>query len=264
MANGGGDSYEEKKKSDAPKERILNEAIDNSNVYSLEPVVSFELENSPDSQLHLQITLKAFQFRSFYRIVNARLPDRNVDEELFSFYLKFLKQQYKMWSSKKIRAINVFGPIKIESFINAHFNVARGAASSTFEFILTDMPFLNPFDWISLLLLFLKDEQKFEPIIAHIKRMLVRYINEVGKMDVEIATALNKKPTFLPKEPLKDLDTMILGRIQKKDWSVTFQKRERPDVTFFFPDKRLNSVTDKKCFSNMINCMSWFASLFQA
>lgn len=45
-------------------------------------------------------------------------------------------------------------------------------------------------------------------------------------MDMETAYVLNKKPTVLPKEPPKDLDTMNLGRIKKKDWSVVFQIRE--------------------------------------
>lgn len=51
-------------------------------------------------------------------------------------------------------------------------------------------------------------------------------------MDVEIASVLNKKPTVLPTEPWKDLDTMKLGRIRKKDWSVAFQIREKPEANF--------------------------------
>ena len=87
------------------------------------------------------------------------------------------------------------GPIETKSFINAKFKVDCRAESLVFEFTLADLPCLNPYDWISLFHLLLKDEHKFEPILAHLKRMLISYIHEVGKMDVEITTMLRKKPT---------------------------------------------------------------------
>ncbi|CAI9284665.1 unnamed protein product [Lactuca saligna] len=82
----------------------------------------------------------------------------------------------------------------------------------------------------------------------------------------------------------KDLDTMKLGRIRKKDLSVAFQIRENPDakfhrVCFYLPDKHLysssylkyivdfvspnkaNSVVDKKCFSDMIN---WYVQVHKS
>ncbi|CAI9284265.1 unnamed protein product [Lactuca saligna] len=94
-------------------------------------------------------------------------------------------------------------------------------------------------------------------------------------MDVEIATVLRKKPTVHPKETLKDLEKMKLGRIRKDDWSVAFQILERAYSDFhrvcvFVPNKHLystqcleyilelinqckvNSVGDKKCFIDMI------------
>ncbi|KAL7612009.1 hypothetical protein Lser_V15G06497 [Lactuca serriola] len=61
-------------------ERILNEVGDNPNVYWLEPIVSFDLENSLDSQLDLPITPKAFQFCSFDKIANSPLPDHDVHQ----------------------------------------------------------------------------------------------------------------------------------------------------------------------------------------
>ncbi|CAI9270576.1 unnamed protein product [Lactuca saligna] len=106
--------------------------------------------------------------------------------------------------------------------------------------------------------------------------MLVCYIREVGNIDVEIASIMNRKPIVLPKEPRKDLDTMKLGRIRKKDWSVAFQIREKTDAKFhrfffylsekqlyssscleyivdFLSQNKANSVAEKKCFSYMIN-----------
>lgn len=150
-------------------QHILNEVIDNPNVHWLEPVGLFNFENSPDSQLDLPITPKAFQFRCFDKIVNVPLSDNGADQMLFSFYQKNMKPQYKTWSSKKITVVKVIRPIETDSFINARFKVGRGAASSVFEFTLVDLPRLNSFDWISILLLLLKDEQKFEPIVEHIK-----------------------------------------------------------------------------------------------
>ncbi|CAI9303037.1 unnamed protein product [Lactuca saligna] len=196
-------------------EHILNEAIDNLDIYWLELVASFELENSMDSYLDLSITLKAFQFRSFDKIENTSLPDCDIDQALFSFHLKHMKPQYETWSSKKIIVVKVFGPIETESFINACFKVACGVASSMFEFTLANFPCLNPFDSISLLHLWLIDEQKFEPIVSHIKRMLVSYIHEVNKMKVEIASFLRKKPTILPKEPSNDFEIYEAGKNMK-------------------------------------------------
>ncbi|CAI9279323.1 unnamed protein product [Lactuca saligna] len=84
-----------------------------------------------------------------------------------------MKAQYETRSSKKIIAVKVLVPLEIESIIDNRF-----------------------------------------------------------KMDEEIATVLNKKPTVLSKEPPKDLEKMTLGRIRKDDWSVAFQLREQPAVNF--------------------------------
>lgn len=127
---------------------------------------------------------------------------------LISFYFKQGKPHYQTWSLQKISIVNVFGPIETESFLNVHFKAVRGSRNPVFEFTLTELPFLNPSDWISLFSLLLKDAHKFEPILEHWKWMLVSYILEIAKMDVEIIVALKKKPTMQPKETLKDLDKM--------------------------------------------------------
>lgn len=98
--------------------------------------------------------------------------------------------------------MKLFGTVETDSFINARFKAVRGVGSSVFEFSLADLPCLNPYDWISLVNIFSKDEQKFEPILAHLRRMLVSYIQEIRKMNVEIAAVLKKKPTMQPKEAL--------------------------------------------------------------
>ncbi|CAI9294352.1 unnamed protein product [Lactuca saligna] len=53
--------------------------------------------------------------------------------------------------------------------------------------------------------------KKYKPIIAHLKRMLICYIQEFAKMDVEITAMLKKKLFMQPKEESKDLNKMKLG-----------------------------------------------------
>ncbi|CAI9263204.1 unnamed protein product [Lactuca saligna] len=77
-----------------------------------------------DKKLDLPITPKAFQFCSFDKVADAPLPDHDIDQVLFSFYLKHMKPQHQTWSSKKITVVKVFGPIETESFINARFKAA--------------------------------------------------------------------------------------------------------------------------------------------
>ena len=75
-------------------ERILNEAIDNPNVYWLVPVVTFELENTSKSQLDFTITPKAFLFHCFDKVEKALDSDNDANLMLISFYLKQRKPQY--------------------------------------------------------------------------------------------------------------------------------------------------------------------------
>ncbi|CAI9281330.1 unnamed protein product [Lactuca saligna] len=186
-----------------------------------------------------------------------------------------MKPQYKTWSARKITAVEVTGPIKTESFPNVKFKVVRGSSSQVHEFTLADLPCLNPYEWIMLYNLLLRDGQKYEPFIAHLKQMLISYIQEVGKMDVEIDVVLRRKPTVLLKEVLEDFEKLKLGKIQKEGQYVEFQMRERNDAyfhkaCFFLADKHLlttsfleyvlymvnnyrgNNKGDKKCFSDMI------------
>lgn len=153
----------------------MNEAVNNLNSYWLEPVRYFELENSMDLQFDLPITPKAFLFRSFDKIVNVYPTDKATNQVLFAFYLKYMRPPYKTWSSRKITVVKVFSPIETESFLNARFKVSCGAVSSTQKFTLVDLPCLNLFNWISLLLLLMKDQQKYELIITHLKRMSFGY-----------------------------------------------------------------------------------------
>ncbi|CAI9260627.1 unnamed protein product [Lactuca saligna] len=70
-------------------ERILNEAIENLGTHWLESTISFELENTLESQIDLPITPRAFLFRCFEKVEKAPIPYYDVNHILFTFYLKY-------------------------------------------------------------------------------------------------------------------------------------------------------------------------------
>ncbi|CAI9301617.1 unnamed protein product [Lactuca saligna] len=69
------------------RERILNEVIDNPNVYWLELRTSFKQENILGSQLDFLITPKAFLFRYFDKVAKAPYSDNSANLMLISFNL---------------------------------------------------------------------------------------------------------------------------------------------------------------------------------
>lgn len=202
----------------------MKEAVENRSIHWLEPVTSFDMENKLDSQFDFLIIPKAFLFRSLVVIANVLDSDENVNKSLMEFYLKHAKPQYQTWISREITAIKFIRPIETESFVNVKFKTTRGSANSVFELSLIDPPCLNTFDWITLLHILITDEKKYEPIVAHIKRMLVSYIHEVAKMDIEITTVLRKKPTILPQGSANDIENTKMGKIETDNWTVMFQR----------------------------------------
>ncbi|CAI9300279.1 unnamed protein product [Lactuca saligna] len=78
--------------------------------------------------------------------------------------------------------------------------------------------------------------------------MLVSYILEIAKMDVEIVAVLRKKPTAQSKETLKYLDKMQKGNFLKDNWSIMYKQRDRASMKvqrccFYLPDKNLYSTS---------------------
>ena len=74
-------------------------------------------------------------------------------------------------------------PYSAGKFINVKFRVTRGTEGSVCHFTLADILLDN---------ILLLNPQEYQPIIDHVKRMLVCYIHEVAKMDQEIASAIHK------------------------------------------------------------------------
>lgn len=126
--------------------RIQKEAIDEPSNNWLEPSVSFELENTPDSQLDYPITPRAFLFRCFENIERALLSDSDVNHSLFSFYITYGLPQFRSWSLKKLVAVKVYAPIATDNFINIRFKGFKGANKSETDFTIADFPCTNPYD----------------------------------------------------------------------------------------------------------------------
>lgn len=109
--------------------------------------------------------------------------------------------------------------------------------------------------------------------------MLICYINEVSKMDIEITSVLRKKPIVNPKPEPKDFRKLKLGKINNENWNSVYQQREAKMFKknmFFLLDKHLystsalniilglveatkfNNKDDRKCFTDMIR---WYLTI---
>ena len=86
--------------------------------------------------------------------------------------------------------LKVFSAAPTEDFVNIIFKGFRGTDKVLDEFTLADFPFMHPYKWISLFNIVMKDENKYKPIVAHLKKMLICYVLEIAQMDVEIVLVL--------------------------------------------------------------------------
>ncbi|CAH1427681.1 unnamed protein product [Lactuca virosa] len=155
---------------------MQNQVVDMPSQYWLDPIASFDVQNTQDSQLDLPITPKAFRFRAFIKVANAPFSDSTADQLLFAFYLKHMKPQFETWGASKIVVVKVTGPFETESFPNAKFKVARGSACQACEFTLADLPCLNPHDWMVIFNILLREKEKYEPVFSHLQLFISSYI----------------------------------------------------------------------------------------
>lgn len=153
-------------------ERIQNEAIDEPNLYWLEPTTSFDTHNNIECHMDFPMTPRVVLFRFFEKIQNALISKNAINRKLFVFYLMYAKPQYEPWSLKRFIALKVGLLVQTEYFLNIQFKGFRGANYVLHEFTLADIPFMNPYDWISMFYIVAKDVKKYEPIYKHLKRML--------------------------------------------------------------------------------------------
>lgn len=173
-----------------------------------------------------------------------------VDRDLVDYYLEFAQPQYLTWSAQKITTVKVMKPTPAGKFINVKFKVIRGSNNSVRIISLADLPNLNPHDCILLNNILLLDPQQYQPIIDHIKRMMVCYIHEVARMDQEIVTALRKKLTVKPIGKSSDVNKMRMGKIDLSFRTVMFTRGEGQKCLFALDDKNLFSTT---CLEHIID-----------
>ncbi|CAI9274138.1 unnamed protein product [Lactuca saligna] len=132
-----------------------------------------------------EVTPRASLFRCFEKIERVVISDKAVKSETLQFLLEVCQA-----------SIPVLEP-------NEDCRVE-------------ELPFMNPYDWILMFNIVMKDEKKYEPIVAHLKKMIICYIREFAKMDLEIPLLLEKKPDLEPEEQPQDVNRMKLGVIQKE------------------------------------------------
>lgn len=120
--------------------------------------------------------------------------------------------------------MKVSGPVETDRFANVEFKTTRGSDNKVHEFSLADLPCLNPYRWIILLHFLLKDEKKYKPLVWHIKWMLISYLYEVAKLDIDISSVFSKKPTVLPIGKEKNINKIKMGKIEKDNWTMMFHR----------------------------------------
>ena len=113
-----------------------------------------------------------------------------MNKKLFKFYVTYSKPRYDIWNLKRISGET----FKADEYTNVKLLARRGVAHEMFYFILIDLPLMNPYKWIVMLNILFKEPVKYEPIIQHLRRMIKPYIQEISKMDIEIATVLRRVP----------------------------------------------------------------------
>ncbi|KAL7612051.1 hypothetical protein Lser_V15G04885 [Lactuca serriola] len=235
---------------DWDRDTLITQAIEFPSIYWLEPIASFECENSRDSQFDMPITRKAFTFHCFDVTANVPHPNPKVDRELIDFYLKFGQPQYLTWSAQKIVKVKVLKPTQAWKFVNVNFKINRGTANTEHLISLANLPSLNPHDWILLYNILLSNQREYEPILSHLKRMLASYVHELATMDQEIAKVMNKKPTVKPTSKTGDVHKMKLGQIDSSNLTVMFTRGDKHKFLFALVDKHLFSI---ECLEHIIN-----------
>ncbi|KAI3767763.1 hypothetical protein L2E82_18162 [Cichorium intybus] len=222
--------------------RMTLEAITEPVENWLQPVTSYNTSNDVNSQLDFPMTAKALLFRGFEELKDTRLSNPEVNDLLFTFYLKNAFAQHLTWSLKKIVKLTPRLPEVNVPFRNTRFLAIRGDDKEKMEFSLADLPLMNPFDWISLFNI-LSREQNYHPLSDHLKRMIGYYILEVTKLDVEVAAVLDKIPLTVRRPPPKNLSRRKIGKIVNSNWSVAYNSKEGLENIkriFYLSDKHLH------------------------
>ncbi|KAI3494742.1 hypothetical protein L1887_40447 [Cichorium endivia] len=187
----------------------------------LQPNCSYDVGNYVDSQMDFPMTARVFLIRCFDELKANKEPRAVVNDKLFKFYLEHSKPQYMSWSLKKIVKLTPRMPHVTSPFRNTIFLARRGSDDEKDQFTMADLPFMNPFDWVSLFSI-LKRRGDHEILHKHVKKLLMGYILEVSNLDVEVASVLNTVLKCSAEKPPSDLKRRRLRKIKKGDWNVAF------------------------------------------
>lgn len=142
----------------------------------------------------------------FDSIVKAPLSNKGVNKDFFLLLCEEFKALVESWRLQRTVALEVGKPMVVDVFTNVGLKVYRGHSQTLHELSLTDIPFLNPYDWISLFNIIVKDTVNYDPNFQFSWRMIRAYIIEIAKMDVQITTFLNRKPILKPSLVLNEVD----------------------------------------------------------
>lgn len=102
-------------------DRMHKEAIDDPDIFWLEPKTSFDINNDVECQFDFPINPRDFLFRCFEKIEKSLISNNAPNRKLFSFYLKYVRPQYDSCSLKIIVGLKVGLPIQTEDFLNIQF-----------------------------------------------------------------------------------------------------------------------------------------------
>ncbi|CAI9287045.1 unnamed protein product [Lactuca saligna] len=72
-------------------ERIQKEVMDDPNLYSIEPTISFDLNKDVECQFNFPITPRAFLFRHFEKIRKSMISDSAENRKAFFVLLEICK-----------------------------------------------------------------------------------------------------------------------------------------------------------------------------
>lgn len=114
-----------------------------------------------------------------------------------------------------IVGVKVGKPFNVEGFINVHFKGYKGVKLELFDFTLAYLPIMNPYDWSIILGIVSHDHVKYEPIFHILRKMIIGYIQEVSKMDIEFGNVLTRKPILNPMDQPNNIENLNVGFIQK-------------------------------------------------
>ncbi|CAI9290086.1 unnamed protein product [Lactuca saligna] len=104
---------------------------------------------------------------------------------------------------------------RTEDFLNIQFKGFKEANQIMNESTLADFLFMNPYDWISLFLIVMKDEQKCEPVFANLKKdaYLLHPVDcEDGCRDCFCS---EEKANFEARRGPKDLHKLKVGKLER-------------------------------------------------